>query len=115
MGVTATTGRAVKVAMNRMTKLWKTLFRGLGGLSPSCKEAARLQSESLDRRLAFSQRLGLRIHLALCKWCRRYGKQITFLRSAAHDHPDELTEIVPQKLSAESRSRIIQKIRSNEE
>ena len=101
--------------MNRMTKMWKTLFRGLGGLSPSCREAARLQSESLDRRLAFSQRLGLRIHLALCKWCRRYGKQITFLRNTAHDHPEELTETVPQKLSAGARDRIVQKLHSNKE
>jgi predicted anti-sigma-YlaC factor YlaD len=52
------------------------------------------------------QRIGLRIHLILCKWCRRYGRQIGFLRSAAKqqlDHEDCLPE---QSLRAEARERM---------
>jgi hypothetical protein len=92
--------------MNWLTKTAKALARGMRDLSPGCKSATRLQSEALDRKLPFHQRFGLRVHLLLCKWCRRYGKQITFLRDAAHEHPDELTEPVPQKLSNEARERI---------
>ncbi len=80
--------------------------RWLAELSPGCREAARLQSLALDGVLSRRQRIGLRIHLLLCKWCRRYGKQIAFLRKAAHEHRDEAIEAMPQKLSDEARQRI---------
>ncbi len=47
--------------------------------------------------------------------CKSYGKQVTFLRNAAHEHPDEMAEPVPKKLSAEARERIRQKLRANRE
>jgi len=93
----------------------KNLFRGLVRLSLNCKGASRLQSEALDHPLSLSQRLGLRIHLLLCKWCRRYGKQINLLHSAARDHPEQLTEPVPQKLSAEARERIKKRLQTEGE
>jgi hypothetical protein len=66
------------------------LTKTIRALSPNCKEAIRLQSEALDHPLPRIQRIGLRMHLALCAWCSRYGKQIKFLRAAAqqcdHDH-----------------------------
>ena len=71
-----------------------------------------MQSEALDAKLCFSKRIGLSLHLLLCKWCRRYGKQIRFLRQAAHEHPENLSEAVPQKLSAEARERIKQRLQS---
>ena len=71
--------------MNWFTDTFKSIARGAGELSPSCRAAVRLQSDALDRPLALRQRLGLRMHLVLCRWCRRYGKQIKFLRAAAHD------------------------------
>src|SRR2546427_11661475 len=101
--------------MNWLTNIAKTLTRGLADLSPNCKAASRLQSEALDHKLPSRQRFGLRVHLLLCKWCRRYGKQITFLRKAAHEHPDEMAEPVPQKLSVEARDRIKQKLHANGE
>src|SRR5437773_12408758 len=97
------------------SNLMKSLVRGIAEFSPSCKEATRLQSEALDRKLPLRQRFGLRVHLLLCKWCRRYGKQISFLRNAAHEHPDEMAEPVPQKLSAEARGRIRHKLHANRE
>lgn len=78
----------------------------------TCRDASRLQSEALDKKLSFVQRLGLALHLAICKWCRRYGRQVRFLREAAHEHPENLSEAVPQKLSAEARERIKQRLQS---
>jgi hypothetical protein len=98
-----------------LTNIVKTLIRGLADLSPDCRTATRLQSEALDHRLPFRQRFGLRVHLLLCKWCRRYGKQINFLRNAAHEHPDEMAEPVPQKLSGEARERIKRKLKAGGE
>jgi len=73
-------------------------------LSPNCREAVRLQSDALDRPLSPLQRAGLWLHLLLCKWCRRYGRQIAFLRTVAHDcdHAHEPENILPP----EARERI---------
>src|SRR6266481_1570518 len=101
--------------MNWLVIIVKSLFKGLADLSPGCKTAARLQSEALDRKLPLRQRFGLRVHLLLCKWCRRYEKQIIFLRNAAHEHPDEMAEPAPKKLSVEARERIRKQLRANKE
>jgi hypothetical protein len=100
--------------MNWLNRIAKNLTRGLADLSPSCKAASRLQSEAFDHTFSFRQRLGLRIHLLLCKWCRRYGKQVAFVSHAAHSHPDEMAKSAPQQLSAEARERIRQKLHANQ-
>lgn len=54
----------------------------------SCKEAARLMSETLDRKINLREALPLQLHLAICKGCRRYREQISFVRAACRQHPD---------------------------
>ena len=85
---------------------------GRNSLSPTCREASRLQSEALEHPLPPVRRLGLWLHLLICKWCRRYGRQVRFLRQAAHEHPDESIGACPQKLSSEARARIIKQLQS---
>jgi Putative zinc-finger len=46
----------------------------------SCKEATRLVSEGLDRRLGFAERIALRLHLLLCDGCSRFKSQLLLLR-----------------------------------
>jgi hypothetical protein len=101
--------------MNWPSNLVETLLRGLGELSPSCKEAIRLQSAALDRKLMLIEKLGLRFHLVLCKWCRTYGKQITFLRTAARKHALEDQTSPQQALSSEARERIKRMLQSGKE
>src|SRR5215831_12845564 len=98
--------------MQPSNKLFSALKGGFGALLPTCRDAARLQSEALDVKLCFSKRLGLGIHLLICKWCRRYGKQIRLLHEAASEHPDSFTAAVPQQLSPEARERIKQRLQS---
>ena len=101
--------------MNWLANTTRKLLSGLAELSPSCKTAARLQSVALDHPLTLRQRAGLRIHLMLCKWCSRYGKQIAFVHNAAHSNPEEVTAAVPQQLSEAARERIKKKIRASME
>jgi hypothetical protein len=54
------------------------------------------------------------MHLLICKWCRRYGKQIRFLHDAAREHPDHLADPVRQNLSQSARDRIKQRLRTEE-
>jgi hypothetical protein len=51
------------------------------------------------------------MHLLLCRWCRRYGKQIHFLHEAVRGHPDEVNELPQQTLSPEARERFKQSLR----
>lgn len=46
----------------------------------SCKEATRLVSQGLDRRLGLAERLALRLHLLVCDGCTNFSKQMAFLR-----------------------------------
>ena len=92
--------------MNHLSGLAAALKRGLRAISPDCREASRLQSRELDCPLSLSQRCGLRVHLVLCKWCRRYGKQLRFLRRALREHPGQVNAAPPETLSPEARERI---------
>jgi hypothetical protein len=100
--------------MEPLKKTSESPKSGICALLCSCRDASRLQSEGLDKELSFFQRAGLWLHLLICKWCRRYGKQIRFLRGVAHDHSENLSEAVPQKLSPEARERIKQRLRAGE-
>ena len=48
----------------------------------SCKEAARLVSQGLDRELGFGEPVMLRVHLAICDGCTNFKDQVAFLRKA---------------------------------
>jgi len=48
----------------------------------TCKDASRLISQSQDRELSLSERLALRVHLAVCGACVRVTEQFDFLRKA---------------------------------
>jgi len=100
--------RPIETASQQHPKmnLWRKISSGCAGLAPSCREAARAQSEALEHPLPPAKRFGLRLHLLMCRWCRRYGEQIRFLRHAAHKHTDKQTEAMPQTLSPEARERL---------
>jgi len=51
----------------------------------SCKETTRLLSQGEDRRLAFGERVALRVHLAICNGCRNVNAQFRFLRQAVQE------------------------------
>jgi hypothetical protein len=46
----------------------------------SCKEVSQRISESMDRGLPLHQRMFIRIHIMMCKYCYRFRKQLVFLR-----------------------------------
>ena len=50
----------------------------------SCKETTRLLSQGEDRKLAFGERVALRVHLAICQGCRNVNAQFRFLRLAVN-------------------------------
>src|SRR3954466_4157104 len=96
----------MKSSESRPDPLRKILF----AISPNCKEASRLQSGALHRSLSLPQRVGLGIHLILCKWCRRYGKNIQFLRDVIEAPSETENRCHSQVLAPEARERLKQKL-----
>ena len=87
---------------------------GIRALWPSCRQVSRLQSAATQQPLSLGQRVGLKFHLLVCSWCRRYGKQIGFLRTVAHEHERDETVPIPSALSPNSRERMKQSLRDTE-
>jgi hypothetical protein len=91
--------------MNLPTGFVRDCSRGFLALFPNCKEAAQLQARAFDHKLPPLTRAGLRLHLLICGWCRRYGRHLAFLRTATRNSA-ETEPPHPPRLSVESRERI---------
>lgn len=55
---------------------------------PDCKQTSQLLSQAQDRPLGFTERLRMRLHLAICDRCRRVSTQFDFLRAAVRRYRD---------------------------
>jgi len=74
-----------------------------------CSEVTRLISKSMDQKLPISQRIGIRIHLAMCRYCSLYKKQLELLRKIiAQVVLTEDTIVSPLNLSPQARLRMKQ-------
>jgi hypothetical protein len=88
---------------------------GIGIRMLSCKEVTRLVSESMDRTLPFGKRVGVHLHLRICRFCERYRRQFLLLREAAGrltaraDRPEGPSM---ETLSADARKRIAESLRN---
>jgi hypothetical protein len=86
-------------------------------LTLTCDEATRLMSRRLDEPLPWPQRAAVRLHALICPACRRFLRQIRFLRAAVRRLGSEATALrgplraAPGRLSAAARLRIEDSIR----
>lgn len=87
----------------RLRALWKIF-------TLSCEESSGLISNSLDAELPAGQRAALRLHLTLCRSCRRYKQQLHLLNQAIPKLPEKIAHLKDLKLSDPSRQRIKQKL-----
>ena len=55
----------------------------------SCKKAAKIASDSLERRLTFRERVGLVMHTWMCRACTLYTKQLRTIKQVARKYADE--------------------------
>lgn len=46
----------------------------------TCKETTELASRAMDEALPLSERMALRLHLAMCKNCARFAQQLQEMR-----------------------------------
>ena len=80
------------------------------GLMKNCKETSLLVTQSMDRRLTWTERLGMRIHLAVCENCTRFVKQMHLIR----EWLSKEDEAVQPGLTEEGRERIARKLQEGE-
>ena len=77
----------------------------------SCREATKMMSDGLDRRLTRWQRLQLRLHVTMCSACRAYRHQLqrlhALLRRRFSDDPQPTED---EQLSDAARQRIRQRL-----
>lgn len=72
-----------------------------------CKEIAKLLSNSLDKDLSRWQKIEIRMHLFICRVCRRYWKQLRFLHKCVLQYyENKLKNTNDEKLSDEMKKSI---------
>jgi len=56
-----------------------------------CHDATFLMSQGRERKLTFSERMKLRLHVGMCRGCANFERQLPVLGAAARqlaEHPD---------------------------
>ncbi len=74
---------------------------------PSCSDVARAVSDDSYNESSPSRRVMLRLHMAVCWFCRRYAAQIRWIDRAARE-----TWGVPAPGDADLKRRLIARLRS---
>jgi hypothetical protein len=85
---------------------------------PPCTELLPVMSQSLERRLTVRERVVLRLHFLYCEYCRRYLKQLGFMREAARTGEVKIYEATTPSapvLSTDARDRIKRALESRSE
>ncbi len=82
-------------------------------LTLRCEEADRLMSDSLDRRLTWSERVALKGHVAVCRGCRRARQQLLILRQTIRKSLEIASAAGDEMLSPEARDRIRQALKDS--
>ena len=73
----------------------------------NCNEISKKVSESFDRTLPLHQRMMIRIHLMMCKYCSRFKRQLVIIRKAIRSEDENAAGPVDSSaLSSDARDRI---------
>lgn len=76
----------------------------------TCKQSSQLISQSLDKSLTWSERLNLKFHLFICKYCARFYHQLHTVKAAVDKLRNQVEQDESITLSEEAKAKMIQKI-----
>ena len=78
-----------------------------------CQDVSRKVSQSMDVQLPLHQRMAIRIHLIMCRYCTRFRRQMLTIRKICQlKDQGQPTEKTPETLSKEAKKRVKEKLRS---
>lgn len=72
----------------------------------TCKQASKLVSQSLDRRLTWVEVLQLKLHLLICRACQQFNRQLHLLRLAFSHKVKHIEDDHTIHLPLEAKARI---------
>ena len=79
---------------------------------PTCRETTELASRAMDEHLTLGDRMGMRLHLAICRNCARFAQQLQEMRrlfrmeTAADDDTAGLSDPARQRIADELQKRL---------
>ena len=84
----------------------------------NCRQISRLVSEGRDRKLSLRERFGMRIHLAVCSFCRSFLREVERLGLLANhvgraEGQEEPSAPYPPGLSEQARRRMRQSMEND--
>lgn len=72
-----------------------------------CQDVSQLVSESMDRNVFWGERLGIRFHLMMCRYCTRHKHQLQAVKELVHVYAQHLEEAEPTiQLSEEAKQKM---------
>lgn len=79
-----------------------------------CKDVSQLVSRSLDNKLSLKERVGLQLHLLMCKYCKRFSQQLKKINVAINGIKQNIENDTNIKLPSEVKERIVNSLESND-
>jgi len=79
---------------------------------PTCKETTELASRAMDEHLPFASRLSMHLHLAICKNCAIFARQLQEMRrlfrveTTANDDAPGLSPEARQRIANELQNKL---------
>lgn len=80
-----------------------------------CKHTSQLVSRSLDKKLTFRERLAVKMHLMMCKYCRRFEKQLHAIRKGLKTLAEQVEHDETIQMPPEVKSRIAERIKHEQQ
>ncbi len=72
----------------------------------NCKQTSQLVSQSLDRRLSLGERIAVRVHLCICKYCKRFSQQLLAMRKGLQRMTASIEQDTQIHMPSETKARI---------
>ncbi len=79
----------------------------------SCKQASKIISQSLDKPLTMRERFALKLHLIICKYCKRFSQQVQTLRVALKQMISSIENNNTIELPSAAKNRIAALVEAN--
>lgn len=92
--------------LNPLQKANYAMMRLMVRVMPSCRDISQLISDAMDRNLPWHKRLSIRLHVSMCKFCRRYEKQLHLLHEGVGHYANTEKNIVEKSLSPAAKDKL---------